>query len=246
MRFDLGQLSSLRVRGVGKSSGQGLAKSGQAVLEHARPCKYTRANDYGPRMRYVVIDIEASGFDGFPIEVGWCDQDGNSESHLIRPAWNWTDWDVRAERVHGITREQLEDRGEPYEAVAKFVADMLARCRREGVIVASDNPDDDREWLVKLLRRADMEDPVLLADIREIYAISVEPMFAVLPQDSNQESNADHHRARNSGEAIIHAAKTQLAAQLKHRAAADARRLRDIVEAIKAEVSSAIKQESRG
>ena len=134
-------------------------------------------------MRYVVIDIEASGFDGFPIEVGWCDQDGNSESHFIRPAWNWTGWDIRAERVHGINHEYLATRGEPHEAVDKLIADMLARCRRKGVIVASDNPDYDCEWLVKLLQRADIEASVRLASNAEHYAIAMEPMFAALAPD---------------------------------------------------------------
>jgi hypothetical protein len=77
-------------------------------------------------VRYVVIDVEASGFDGFPIKVGWCDQDGNSESHLIRPAWNWTDWDTRAVRQHGISRDLLKAQGEPHEVVAKLVADAGA------------------------------------------------------------------------------------------------------------------------
>ncbi len=196
-------------------------------------------------MRYVVIDIEASGFDGFPIEVGWCDQDGNSESYLIRPAWNWTDWDIRAERMHGISREHLADRGEPYEAVARLVAELLARCRREDVIIASDNPDYDREWLIKLLQRADIQDQVSLANIQQLYAIALEPMFAVLPKDCDQELEANYLRARIRGDAIIQAAKTQVAARPKHRADDDARRLRDIVEMIKAEVYAAIKQKGR-
>jgi hypothetical protein len=43
-------------------------------------------------MKYVIIDsdididididIEGSGLAGFPIELGWCDRDGSSESHL--------------------------------------------------------------------------------------------------------------------------------------------------------------------
>jgi DNA polymerase III epsilon subunit-like protein len=161
-------------------------------------------------MRYVVIDIEASGFDGFPIEVGWCDQDGNCEGHVIRPAWDWTDWDNRSERVHGISREYLADQGKPFDAVAKLVADMLARCRADGVMVASDNPDYDREWLIKLLRRADIEDDVTLANIQELYEIAVKPMFAVLPQAGLPDFNADHEPALVRRDAIIQTAKTQV------------------------------------
>jgi hypothetical protein len=196
-------------------------------------------------MRYVVIDIEASGFDGFPIEVGWCDQDCNSESHLIRPAWNWSDWDIRAEREHGISRELLTADGEPHEAVAELVADMLARCRREGIVVASDNPEYDREWLLKLLRRADIQDDVLVANILELYAVAAEPLFGTLPEERHPGFEAAHQRARLRVGAIIESAKTQVAERPKHRAADDARRLRDIVEIIKAEAIKAINQESR-
>jgi hypothetical protein len=194
-------------------------------------------------VRYVVIDVEASGFDGFPIKVGWCDQDGNSESHLIRPAWNWTDWDTRAVRQHGISRDLLKAQGEPHEVVAKLVADMLARCRREGIVVASDNPDYDpdydREWLVRLLRRADIEDDGFVTNIPELYAVAVERLFAALPEDWHPGFKAAHQRARIRGDAIIQAAKP------KHRASDDARRLRDIVETIKAEAIKAKDRESR-
>jgi DNA polymerase III epsilon subunit-like protein len=196
-------------------------------------------------MRYVVIDIEASGFDGFPIEIGWCDQDGKSESYLIRPAWNWTDWDIRAERIHGISREDLADRGEPFDAVAILVANMLARSRKEGTIVASDNPDFDRAWLVMLLRRANIEDHVTLANILELYAAAVEPLFAALDEGKRRGAKADPGHALFHGNAIIQACKAQVAVRPKHRAADDARRLRDIVEMIKAEVIKAITQEGR-
>ena len=49
------------------------------------------------------------------------------------------------------------------------------------MVVASDNPDYDREWLARLLRRADIEDDVLLTNISELHMVAVEPLFAVLP-----------------------------------------------------------------
>jgi hypothetical protein len=197
-------------------------------------------------MRYIVIDIEASGFDGFPIEFGWCDQDGNGESHLIRPPWNWVNWDIRAERIHGISRELLAAQGEPHEAVAQLIADMLMRCRRQHVVVASDNPKYDCEWFGMLLRRADIQDRVHLVDVAELYALAVKHLFVGLPEDCHPEFTAAHRQAEIQGEAIIQAAKVQVTGRPKHRAAADARRLRDIIETIKAEAIKAKNQESRG
>lgn len=41
----------------------------------------------------VFLDSEASSLDrkGFPIEVAWVFENGDEESHLIRPAEGWTE-----------------------------------------------------------------------------------------------------------------------------------------------------------
>ena len=59
----------------------------------------------------VFYDCEASGIEGFPIEVGWAlvvrpTRSIHSEAHLIRPAPSWDvqgAWDPKAEALHGIT-----------------------------------------------------------------------------------------------------------------------------------------------
>jgi hypothetical protein len=45
------------------------------------------------------LDFEASslGKKSYPIEVAWVFEDGTSESHLIKPAPEWTDWDPAAQ-----------------------------------------------------------------------------------------------------------------------------------------------------
>jgi hypothetical protein len=96
-----------------------------------------------------------------------------------------------------------------------------------------------------LLRRADMEDDVLLANILELYAAAVEPLSAALVDDGHKAPKADREHASIRNDAIIQAAKTQVAARPKHRAAEDARRLRDIVEMIKADPTRAVNQERR-
>ncbi len=78
-------------------------------------------------MMPVFYDIEASGFDGYPIEVGWAWWDAesksiHSESHLIKPDTAWEidlTWDRRAEELHGISLRQLDQEGAPTLKVAQ-------------------------------------------------------------------------------------------------------------------------------
>lgn len=99
----------------------------------------------------VFLDFEASSLEkhGYPIEVAWVFEDGRSESHLIRPALQWTDWDDEAEALHGISRSKLESEGEPAEAVARRLLETLA----EHEVYAS-APSWDGKWLSALLRAA--------------------------------------------------------------------------------------------
>jgi hypothetical protein len=97
----------------------------------------------------VFLDFEASSLNkrGYPIEVGWIFEDGRSESHLIRPAPDWTDWDSAAQAIHHIHRPMLFDDGEPHEQVANRMVEVLD-CHD---ILAS-APSWDGKWLSALLR----------------------------------------------------------------------------------------------
>jgi hypothetical protein len=99
----------------------------------------------------VFLDFEASSLshDSYPIEVGWVFEDGAAEAHLIRPAPGWTDWDPRAEALHGLSRARLEAEGEPHEAVARRA---LAALEAHAVFVSA--PSWDGKWMSLLLRTA--------------------------------------------------------------------------------------------
>jgi DNA polymerase III epsilon subunit-like protein len=99
----------------------------------------------------VFLDFEASSLAdrSYPLEVAWIFQNGRSESHLILPAPNWTDWDDSAEAIHHITREVLAAEGEPYHQVAQRVIETLT----DHDIFAS-APSWDGKWLSTLLRAA--------------------------------------------------------------------------------------------
>jgi hypothetical protein len=97
------------------------------------------------------LDFEASslGKHGYPIEVAWVFGDGQEESHLIRPAPTWTDWDAGAEAVHGISRGELAAEGAPLETVAQRMVTVLT-----GATLYATAPSWDGKWLSKLLRAA--------------------------------------------------------------------------------------------
>lgn len=99
----------------------------------------------------VFLDFEASslGKRSYPIEVGWVFEDGRSESCLIRPAPEWTDWDKEAEAIHKITRSELVAEGTPPDAVARRMIEALS-----GHDLLASAPSWDGKWLSTLLRAA--------------------------------------------------------------------------------------------
>jgi hypothetical protein len=99
----------------------------------------------------VFLDFEASslGKQGFPIEVAWVFESGEAESHLIRPAPKWTDWDPRAEAIHGLARETLAADGESHDSVARRMIEALS-----GHDLYASAPSWDGKWLSALLRAA--------------------------------------------------------------------------------------------
>lgn len=97
------------------------------------------------------LDFEASSLSkhGYPIEVAWVFASGGEESHLIRPAPDWTDWAADAEAVHRIARERLVAEGTRHDEVARRMIDVLT-----GRALYATAPSWDGQWLSKLLRAA--------------------------------------------------------------------------------------------
>lgn len=99
----------------------------------------------------VFLDFEASSLrkNGYPIEIAWVFEDGACESHLIRPAPGWDDWDEEAATIHRITRATLLAEGEPHDAVARRMVEVL-----DGHDLRASAPSWDGKWLSVLLRAA--------------------------------------------------------------------------------------------
>lgn len=105
--------------------------------------------------RIVFYDVEASSLsaESYPIQVGWAEvlPTGaiRSEAMLIRRAAGWLDWSAEAERIHWITRSQLEEHGRPIEEVVA----ALDAAFEKGVVV-SDHPSWEVFWSDRLYRAA--------------------------------------------------------------------------------------------
>lgn len=102
----------------------------------------------------VFLDCEASSLSqiSFPIEVGWSAPDGTIESYLVRPEWNWSDWDFNAEAAHGLSREEITRDGLPADHVARKLNDAL-----RGTVAYSDAPAFDGFWLERLFEASTEE-----------------------------------------------------------------------------------------
>nr|WP_246348856.1 transcriptional regulator [Sphingomonas aerophila] len=157
------------------------------------------------------MDFEASSlFDqSFPVEVAWVFQDGRSESHLIRPAPEWTDWDDASQAIHGISRETLASEGESHDIVAARMVEALS----EHDLFAS-APSSDGKWLSVLLRGAGLPRHALrLRDTDEaLRATATEILRAVLPKA----------RLDEEVRALVSAANAGKETHPAHRALADA------------------------
>ena len=160
----------------------------------------------------VFIDFEASSLhvESYPIEVGWCMQDGTGASILIRPEPSWTDWSLESQSVHGICRSTLLSDGVPAADAARHVAQMLSGCS-----LMSDSTLDER-WLDKLLAVAGLPSMPVFSVV-EAYRAALRPLLARLPSSA----------ASSVAQSLLRQADSEAssAVPVRHRAFEDARRL---------------------
>jgi hypothetical protein len=102
-----------------------------------------------PKIAFLDFEASSLGKQGYPIEVAWALSSGEEESHLIRPDPTWTDWDLKAETIHGLSRERLQTEGQPVADVARRMMSALA-----GYALYATAPSWDGKWLSRLLRTA--------------------------------------------------------------------------------------------
>jgi hypothetical protein len=147
-----------------------------------------------------------------PIEIGWAFVEVStgeilSQSYLVRPPSHCDMkpvWDPDAQKLHGISLEQLRDHGHPPLEIARRMNEVLA-----GRELLSDGPADDERWLRIIFDEAG-PDPTFT--IRRLHAnVLISQLEAKLGWDSAAYKAAMTEAARMSPRA--------------HRAEADARHL---------------------
>lgn len=167
---------------------------------------------------HVFLDFEASSLsdNSYPIEVGWIDEGGAAETHLIRPAPAWTDWDPAAEAIHGLSRARLEAEGEPHHEVARRMVETLS-----GRALHASSPSWDGKWLSVLLRGAGLPGHALrLTDSDDAHLEAARAILAgIVAADALDGIAAE----------VVAEAQAACAGRIvQHRALADARQERDI------------------
>lgn len=147
----------------------------------------------------IILDVEASGFGrgSYPIEIGLAFPDGSTEAFLIHPAPGWSHWDAAAERVHGISREQLLVHGRNVVEVA-----ALLNARLAGNRAYSDAWNFDSSWVARLFDTAGFPQHFRLDTVRML-----------LDEDEVEFWSEAQRQVQEAHGGVV------------HRAAADARRL---------------------
>ena len=94
----------------------------------------------------IILDFEASGLNGYPIEIAWSSLDaGILGCFLIKPIEAWRSAPWSAEAIHGITKAELATNGvAPRDVAEAFKASIGDRT------IYSDAPTFDGRWLQML------------------------------------------------------------------------------------------------
>ncbi|MGH1485731.1 MAG: 3'-5' exonuclease [Cellvibrionaceae bacterium] len=140
------------------------------------------------------LDIEASGIhpDSYPIEVGIILPNGDSYCSLIKPAPSWAYWDDDAQKIHGISQDELLSNGKSPTEVAGNLNDILQQ-----TTVFSDCWVLDQPWLIKLFQQAALSQTFTLLDMMHIMS---EEDYECLPETKQEIAlglNIERHRATN-------------------------------------------------
>jgi hypothetical protein len=119
--------------------------------------------------RLAIIDFEASCLpdygESFPIEVALVPVGGQPRSWLIKPSprWRYWDWSEEAEKLHGISRDLLADKGLPVRQVLDELGEAARGCR-----VYADS-DLDAYWLDILAQACNRPAPFPVLYLGELF-----------------------------------------------------------------------------
>ncbi len=146
-----------------------------------------------------ILDIEASGFgaQSYPIEIGVVRADGVRFCRLIKPFSDWQHWDVSAEALHGISREELEQYGADPVSVCHDLNQFLgsSTAYSDGWVV-------DQPWLIKLYAAAGVQMSFRLSALEYLLNEHQMTHWHDVKQQLHTAVNDTRHRASADAELI--------------------------------------------
>ncbi len=163
-----------------------------------------------PNKTPTFIDFEASSLDlvsSYPIEVGICLPDGSTNSWLIKPHVLWKDWSGKAERIHGIKRQTLEEEGQEVSTVVRELNQALSGD------VYCDAWTFDSFWLHRLFKAAKCKPNFHLESVAAILQPEHIEQWQSVRASIIGELDIVTHRAANDA-LILHKTWKQLGASL--------------------------------
>ncbi len=146
-----------------------------------------------------ILDIEASGFGAhsYPIEVGVITGEGEKYCSLIKPYSEWQHWDENAERIHRITRDELELYGQQGRDVCLMLNRLLM-----GKTVYSDGWAVDYSWLRKLFAASGLAMGFSLSPIEMILNEKQIDEWSEIKQSVLAKTKGPRHRASADAQMI--------------------------------------------
>lgn len=167
---------------------------GNPVSELLVPINRESINREQPDAIPTILDVEASGFGrgSYPIEIGFVLADQRSHCLLIKPDPEWCMWDVGAERLHGIQRAHLQQRGVEITVAAQVLNEAL-----RGQTVYSDAWGNDQSWLALLFEYAGFLPAFKLQTLRALLSETQLVLWQPTKQAVIKELALSRHRATN-------------------------------------------------
>ncbi len=168
-------------------------------MEKPQKLELNPASTLAAAARHVVeepcfIDFEASSLDliaSYPIEVGICLPGNIVHSWLLKPAPLWNDWSEDAAKVHGISREQLQEEGYNIVDVARQLNALVP-----GFAVC-DAMSYDTFWLHRLFKAAKMQQSFQLDSLASLLTSQQINNWASTRRQVTMKTGLITHRAGN-------------------------------------------------
>lgn len=144
---------------------------------------------------FVMLDVEASGLghSSYPVEVALASSTGAHANFLIKPTTDWLEqgeWDKNAEKLHGLSQQQLLQHGDNIVSIAQQLNKYLC-----GKLVLCNDLTFDGFWLTQLFKAANTSVTFYLIDLSALFDYWGEEKARLYKEEYSKMLNTNEHRA---------------------------------------------------